>query len=92
MKKKLLSAVGVGIGLMYSYYKGFQSGYNSAYQAVENDEMTPDESISVEVDPDDTTQEDNEDDDSVECKDENCGRTFDTERGMKIHYGREHDN
>lgn len=98
MLKKLLSAVGIGAGLAYSYYRGYWSGFEKARLVyfdeagvIEDEDIESDETSSEE-DTEETTEESLEDtsEEQVECEDEDCTESFDSEQGMKIHFGRVH--
>lgn len=81
--KRILSTIGIGLGFLYAYQKGYTHGRNAA----ESQSDTKEDPIEVEVDP---SEDDDTDNSGIECKDDSCEETFDSERGMEIHYGQMH--
>lgn len=99
MLKKLLSAFGIGVGLAYSYYRGYWDGFEKArliyfdeeevVMEDENEDGKGDIDSSEENTADESSSKD-EDSEQVECEDDDCTESFDSEQGMKIHFGRVH--
>lgn len=103
MDNKLLYLVGTGVAVGVAYLKGLSNGQDLS-QSVEDirevSESVDEEDIEEAEEElgqhigrvaDSTEDEITEESGSmVECEDDDCERTFETEHGMKIHHGIEH--
>lgn len=103
MDKKLLYLAGASVAVGVAYLKGLSHGQEISESVEEMREVSEsiDEGDIEEAEEelgehigrvaDSTEEEITEEEQMVECEDEDCNRTFETEHGMKIHYGIEHD-
>lgn len=91
MHKKLFYLVGTSVAVSIAYFKGLSDGLNlsDSFEEVETETTVIDER--ERDSPSDADKiESVEEQSQVECEDSDCDETFETEHGMKIHYGITH--